>query len=182
MTALAWRSGCARISLSGTMPGMRLPCGVDHDGGDGEDIAAVAGAVVDALDGVADHAGDAVAIEAAIAGSVGVERAREHGDGIVAAIAVAGEGDAFFAQEEVDAGAVEGRAKGVGVEGLTPLVVGLLVAVAAVLGGGKGGGRNEVVALDGGVAGEGDVVGSEGELVGLADVVGVGLALGRFGC
>ncbi len=77
---------------------------------------------------------------------------------------MAGELDAFFVEEEVDAGAVEGGAEGVGVEGLAPLAVGLLVAVAAVVGGGEGGGLDEVVGLDGGVAGEGDALGAKGKL------------------
>ena len=50
------------------------------------------------------------------------QRARQHGNRIVAAIAMAGEFDAFGADEDVDAGAVERRAEGVGVQRLAPLV------------------------------------------------------------
>lgn len=59
---------------------------------------------------------------------------------------------------------------------LTPLVIRLLVAVAAVFRGREGPGLDEVVALNGRVAGQRDVVGSELKFVGLADVVGVRLA------
>ena len=118
--------------------GDAVAVGVEEDGRDGEDVAAVAGAVVDALDRVADHAGDAVCVKATIGRGGGSEAAGEDGDGVVATIAVAREGYAFFVDEEVDAGAIEGAAEGVGVEGLTPLVVGLGVTVAAVFGSGEG--------------------------------------------
>jgi hypothetical protein len=149
--------------------------GVDEDGGDGEGEAAVAELGVDALNGVADGAGEAVTVEAAVAGGAAIEGAGEDGDGVVAAIAVAGVLDALGAEEDVDAGAIEGRPEGVGVKGLTPLTVGLLVAVAAVGGVGEVCGGEEVVGFGDGVAGERDAVGREEETVGLADTVRVGL-------
>ena len=71
---------------------------VHHDRGNGHDKAAVAQLGIDALDGVAHHAGNAVLIEGAVAGVMRVERARENADGIVAAIAMAREFHALGAQ------------------------------------------------------------------------------------
>ena len=77
------------------------------------------------------------------------------------------------ANENVDAGAVEGSPEGVGVERLTPLVIGLLVAMTAVGGVGKCRWLEEVSTLGGGVSGQRNLVFSEGEVVGLADHVRV---------
>ena len=72
-----------------------------------------------------------------------VERSGQNADRVVAAIAVAREFDALGAHENVDAGAIERRAEGIGMQRLAPLVVGLLVAVPAVSRIGKGAGRQE---------------------------------------
>ena len=63
---------------------------------------------------------------------------------------------------------------------LTPLVVGFLVAMAAVLGLRKSAGLNELVALDGGIAGERDVVLAETKVVCLRYPVRVVLAFEAF--
>ncbi len=55
-------------------------------------------------------------------------------DGVVAALAVARVLHALLIDEHVDVLQIPGRAEAVGVNGLAPLVIGLLVAVAAVLG------------------------------------------------
>ncbi len=153
ITALEWRSGWARISASGTRPGIRFPLFIDHDGRNGHNETAVAEPGLHALDRVAGGTGQAVAIEGAVDGRVGVERAGQNANRIVATIAMAGEFDPLGAGKDVDAGAVERRAEGVGVQRLTPLVVGLLVAVPAVFGIGKGACRQKFLAFDGCVAG-----------------------------
>src|SRR5580658_6112134 len=123
-------------------------------------------------------AGQAVLVKGAIDVGVRCQPAREDDDWIMAAIAVARELDAFGADEDVDAGAVERRAEGVGVQRLTPLAVGLFVAMLAVLGFRKSAGLNEVIALDGCIAGEREIVFAEKKVVSLANLVGVILAFG----
>ena len=59
---------------------------------------------------------------------------------------------------------------------LTPLVIGLLVAMAAVLRIGKGVRLNEIVAYRGGISGHGDLAFDERKVVGLAHLVRVGFA------
>ena len=97
-------------------------------------------------------------------------------DRVVAAVAVARELNPLGADQDIDAGAVERRPEGVGVQRLTPLVVGLLVAVAAVGGVGKGAWLEKVPTFGGGVSGQRNLVFCEGEVVGLADLIRVGLA------
>jgi len=63
-------------------------------------------------------------------------------------------------------------------ERLTPLVVRLLVATAAVIGGREDIGLEEGIAFDGTVSGRGDVAGAEGEVVTLRNVLSVLLAGG----
>src|SRR5271169_4084088 len=103
---------------------------------------------------MAGGAGQAVSVKGAIDVRVRGQAAREHNDWIVAAIAVSRELDAFGPDEDVDARAVEGCSEGVGVQRLTPLAVGFIVTMGAVFGFGESAGLNEIVALDGGVAGE----------------------------
>ena len=66
----------------------------------------------------------------------------------MAAFAMARVLDALFSDEHVDVLQVPGLAKAVGVNGLAPLVVGLLVAVAAVFGG-ENAARIDELAVDG---------------------------------
>jgi hypothetical protein len=126
---------------------------IDHDGRNGHNETTVAQPGLHALDGMAGGAGQAVAIEGAVHGRAGGNRTGQNTNRIMATIAVACEFDALGADKNVDAGAVERGAEGVGVERLAPLVIGLLVAVPAVLGIGKGACRKEVLAFDGCVAG-----------------------------
>ena len=112
-------------------------------------------------------ASQAVLVKGAIDLRVRGQSARQHGDRIVAAIAVPRELDAFGADQDVDAGPVERRAERVGVQRLTPLVVGLFVAMAAILRLRKSAGLNELVALDGSIAGQRQVVLAETKIVGL---------------
>ena len=83
----------------------------------------------------------------------GGERAGQYANRIMATIAMAGKFDPLGAEQDVYAGAVERRAEGVGVQRLTPLVIGLLVAVPAILGIGKGACRQKFLAFDGCIAG-----------------------------
>ena len=80
------------------------------------------------------------------------------------------------AGQNVDAGAIEGRSKRVCMQRLAPLVVGLLVAMAAVGRIRKGVRLKKVVAFHGSITGTGDVAFGEGEVVCLAHFVRVGLA------
>jgi hypothetical protein len=77
------------------------------------------------------------------------QRAAQHGDGIVATVAVAREGDAArrVANQQVHAGAVKRRAEGVGMQSLPPLCVSLLMAGSAILGAGKCAGLKKALAL-----------------------------------
>src|SRR5208282_4590051 len=122
-----------------------------------------------------------VPVKGAIYVRVPCQPTREHDNRIVAAIAVPREFDAFGADQDVDARAVERRAEGVGVQRLAPLAIGFLVAMAAVLGFRESAWLNKIVALDGSIAGEGQIVLAEKKVVGLADFVGVILAFGVFG-
>ena len=106
---------------------------VDEDRGGSHDIAAGAGRVC-GLDGVAGGAGDAFILEGAFLRHALREVAGEERDGVVAAFAMARELHALLIDEHVDVLEVPGSAEAIGVNGLTPLVVGLLVAVAAVFG------------------------------------------------
>ena len=129
---------------------------------------------------MAHRAGNAVLIERAVASVVRVQCSRENANRIVAAIAVAGEFHAFGAQQNVHALAIERRAEGVGVESLAPLVVGLLMAVAAVACIGKRAGRKKVVAFHRRIARERNAVLGEGKVVGFANLIGVRLAGSLF--
>ncbi len=116
---------------------MGLPFSSTQNSGHADDVGAGA-AGVDLLNGVADGAGDAVGVEGTpLRGALG-EVAGNHGDGVVAAFAMARELDTLAVVEEIDVAQVPGGAVGVGVGGLTPLMLGFLVAVTAVLRGGKG--------------------------------------------
>src|SRR5208282_1666667 len=143
-------------------------------------VAAVAGGGLQPLDGMAGCAGQTVFVKGAIDVRVGCQAAREHDNRIVAAIAVAGELNAFGADEDVDAGAVERSAEGVGVQGLAPLAVGFVVAVRAVFGFRESARLNKVVALNGGIARKRQVVFAEKKIVGLSYLISVILALGVF--
>ena len=126
---------------------------VDQDGGRAHDVAAGADGG-DLLDGVAGGAGDAFVLKGALFGHALGEIAGEQGDGVVAALAMAGVLNAFFVDEGVDVFEVPEGAEAVGVGGLTPLSVGLLVAVAAVGRGGEGFGAEELAVIAGGVGGQ----------------------------
>jgi hypothetical protein len=139
------------------------------------------------LNRVTSGAGEAVFVEAAIHLRVLRQRSRENPDGVMAAIAVPGELDALGAQQNVDAGAIEGRAKGVRVQRLAPLAVGFLMTASAIRSRQEGLRLNEIVAFDGRVARRRDFVGPEAEIVGRAYFGGVGFAVGglillRPGC
>ena len=125
-------------------------------------------------------AGESVVVKSAIDVGVFGESTRKDGDGVVATVAMAGELDTFGADENVDAGAVERRAEGIGVQGLAPLAVGFVMAVGAVLGVRESAWLDELVAFRGSIAGEGKVVLAEKKVVGFAYLFGVILAFRVF--
>ena len=164
----------------------RLTLFVDEDCGHSHDVAAGAGGVR-RLDGVADGAGDAFLLEGTLFGHALGEIAGEEGDGVVATLAVARELDPLLIDEHVDVLQVPGLPEAVGVNGLAPLVIGLLVAAAAVFGredaagideltvGGHGVRREEWGFLaEGVVVADGDGVVELGGGAGDVDVGGVG--------
>src|SRR5580700_9624218 len=125
------------------------------------------------LNGVAGGAGEAVLIEAAIYLRILGEPSREYGDGIVAAIAVARKFNAFGPQQDVYAGAIERRAKGVGMQRLAPLAISFRVTSSAIFRGWKSRRRNKVVANHGRITGSGNFVRPEVEIVGFAYFGGI---------
>src|SRR5271170_7524928 len=87
---------------------------------------------VHTLNRMARHTRQPISVERAVALSVRVKCAREYADGVVAAIAMPRELNAPGLDQNVDAGAIERRSKRIGVQGLTPLVVRLLMAMPTV--------------------------------------------------
>ena len=134
------------------MPGMRLPSSSTI--AEGTPMTKPPFPLVDCslLNGVTSGAGETVFVEAAVHLGILRQRAREHADRVMAAIAVPRKLDAFGPQQNVDAGAIERRAEGIRVQRLPPLAVGFLVAASAIRGGQKGLRWNEVVAFDVGIA------------------------------
>jgi hypothetical protein len=81
------------------------------------------------------------------------QSARQDSNGIVAAIAVAGELDALCPGQDVYAGAVERRAKRVRVQRLAPLAICLRMAFGAILALGKAPGWTKSLPTTEGVSG-----------------------------
>lgn len=130
-----------------------FPVFVDQDGGDADHVGTCATGI-DASNSVTDGTGDAVGIEGApFCGSLG-KVAGDHSDGVVTAFAVARKFNSFAVVEQADVAQVPGRTVGVGVGGLTPLMLGFLMAAAAVLCCGKGLGVNEFTGVGGHQRGE----------------------------
>ena len=90
---------------------------------------------------------------------------REQGDRVVAALAVARVLHALLVDERVDVLQIPGGAEAVGVNRLAPLMVGLLVAMAAVLGSGEALGADELAGTCGRVGGKEWRVFAEGVVV-----------------
>ena len=143
---------------------------IDHDGRNAHHVAAGAGGV-GGLDGVTGGAGDALVLEGALLGHALGQVAGEQGHGIVAAFAVARELHPFLVDEHVDVFQIPGGTEAVGVRGLAPLVVGLLVAVAAVLRRVKALGAEELAVDRHGVGGQERRVLAEGVVVAGGDGV-----------
>src|SRR5579859_2248489 len=89
----------------------------------------------------------------------------------MAALAVAGELHALFFNEQVDVFEIPGRSKGIGMGGLTPLVVAFLVAVAAVLRREEAFWAHELAVVAGGVRGQKGRLLAEGVVVFGRDVL-----------
>src|SRR5579863_10182746 len=86
---------------------------------------------------------------------------------------MAGELNAFVADQDVDAGAVERSAESVGMQRLAPLAIGFFVTVAAVFGVRESAGAQETAALEGRIAGQGNVVLAKAVVIGLRDLIGI---------
>jgi len=105
---------------------------INQYGRHADDVGAGA-AGVDLLNRVADSAGDAVGVKGPpLCGALG-EIAGNHGDGVMATFAMAGKLNTLAVVEEVDVAQIPGGAVGVGVGGLSPLVLSFLMTVATVL-------------------------------------------------
>ncbi len=154
----------------GDWPGDGLAAGVNEDCGDAHNVAAGAGGI-DRLDGMAGGAGDAFILKGTLFGHALGEIAGEQRDGIVAALAVARILDALLVDEHVDVLQIPGISEGVGVNGLAPLGVSLLVAVATVLCGVEALGAEELAVGGGGVGGQERSVFAEGVVVSGGDGV-----------
>jgi hypothetical protein len=83
----------------------------------------------------------------------------------MAAFAMAGVLHSLFVNEMVDVLEVPGGTEAVGMDGLAPLVIGLLVAVAAVFGGVEALGAYELAGGTGGVGGQKRGLFAEGVVV-----------------
>src|ERR1700691_1167144 len=95
----------------------------------------------------------------------------------MAAIAMTAEFDALGTQQDVDAGAIEGRTKCVRMQRLAPLAVRLPMTASAIGSWQEGLRLDEITAFDGGIAGCGDFAGTEAEIIGRAYLGGVGFAV-----
>ena len=154
---------------------------VYHYRGNTHHVAAVARSGLQSLDRMTGRTGQTVLVERTIDVRVLRQSAGDHDDRIVATVAMSREFDAFSTHQNVDARSVERRAKRVRVQRLTPLVVGLFVAMATILGLRKSTGLNELIAHGGGVAGEREVVLAETKIEGLPCCIGVVLAFRGIG-
>jgi hypothetical protein len=110
----------------------RLAVFIDQYGGNTHDVAAGA-ARVDLLDGVADGAGDAILVIGALLRRPLRQRSGNDRDRVVTTLAVAGEFNSFGVVQQGDIFEVIRYAIGVGVSGLAPLLVTLLMTMTAVL-------------------------------------------------
>jgi hypothetical protein len=98
----------------------------------------------------------------------------------MAAIAMARELDSLGVEEDVDAGAVKRSPKRIAMQGLLPLMIGLLVAVPAVRSIRKGIRLQERVAFDGSISRHRHLAFAEREVVALAYLFGILLALASW--
>ena len=149
-----------------------LVLGVHQHRGLGEDITAGA-ARIHFLDGVAHRAGDAVGIEAAIDRRTRGQRAGSERDGIVATLAMTRVFDAARADQKIDVLHVPGIAEGIGVHGLPPLRIGLLMAVSAIVGREEVFRVNKLAGIGGGIRRQKRLIGGEGKPIVFGHALGV---------
>ncbi len=97
----------------------------------------------------------------------------------MAAIAVARVLNALGAFENVDAGAIEGRAEGIGMQRFAPLRIGFLMAMGAVGGRRKCSGVDEFARLSFGIARRANLFFTEAVVENRGDFLGIGV-LGRL--
>ena len=133
-----------------------------------------------ALNGMAGRAGQTVAIERPVNRSVRIQSSCQNGDWVMAAVAMPRELDPLRPHNDVHAGAIERRPEGIGMQRLAPLVVRLLMAVAAVSRIGKGAGLEKVATNGRGIARHRKLVFAKRETIGLSNLVSIGLANARL--
>src|SRR3569833_2469587 len=143
---------------------------VDKYGRRRHHVAAGAGGV-SGLDRVAGSTGDAFVFERTCLRHALGEVSGEESDRVVAALAVARELDSLFADEQVHVLQIPGLTEAVRVNRLPPLVVGLLMAVAAVLGRGNAARVDELTVGRHRVRGQEGMLFPEGVVVTAADGV-----------
>src|SRR5271155_1120925 len=122
----------------------------------------------------------AVAVKRSVQSGCFRESASQNAHRVVAAVAMTGKLNPLRADQNVDASAIERRAEGIGMQSLTPLMIGLLVAMATIGSVWKGARIKKVVPFNGRVTRQGDFVFSERETIRLANLVSVGLASACF--
>ena len=116
-------------------PGHRRAIFIQHHRRHAHHVASGAAGVLYLLDGMADHAGHAVFIEAAIHRGIFAQRAGEQRRRIVATFAMPRVLDALAHDDQVHILDVKRIAKRIGVRRFAPLAVRIFVALAAIGGG-----------------------------------------------
>ena len=137
----------------GDRPGDGSAVFVHEDGGNAHDIAARARGV-SGLDGVANRAGDSLVFKGPLLGHALRQVAAEQRDRVVAALAVAGVLHTLLIDEQVYVLEIPGSTETIGVNGLAPLAVRLLMAVTAILGSGEALGARELPSTCCGIRGK----------------------------
>lgn len=125
---------------------------------------------------MAGRARQAIAIEQAVDWRIRIHGSAEYRDRVVATIAMPGKFDPLGAQQDVHACPVERRAERVGVQGLSPLVVGLLVTMPTVLRIQEGTRLQKIASYRSSIARHGYLPLAESEVIDFPHIVGVSLA------
>src|SRR5277367_3512219 len=133
-----------------------------------------------ALNGVARTAGQAIAVERTVKCGTWVKGARQNADWIVAAVTMACVFNPLCPDQDIDTGAVKRCPESIGMQRLTPLMVCLLVAMAAVFSIRKGSWFKKVATLSGRVSGQRNIVFRKGKTICFSNLVSVCLAYARF--
>src|SRR5271170_4497621 len=106
---------------------------INHDRRYAHHETSVSQLCLHALDGVARTAGQAIAVERTVKCGTWVKGARQNANWIVAAVTMACVFNPLCPDQDIDTGAVKRCPESIGMQRLTPLMVCLLVAMAAVV-------------------------------------------------